>query len=77
MNFSSYNKLLHRTPQTVTIFAEQKYAPVCYAGELVVMFLNKNPLQLFPECTRQPNHPKTLRFYAYSAVSFVIRLLQN
>jgi GNAT superfamily N-acetyltransferase len=27
------NNLLHRTPQTVTIFAEQKYAPVCYAGE--------------------------------------------
>ena len=27
------NKLLHRTPQAVTIFAEQKYVPTCYAGE--------------------------------------------
>ena len=29
----AYNKLLHRTPQAVTIFAEQKYVPTCYAGE--------------------------------------------
>ncbi len=29
----THNKLLHRTPQAVTIFAEQKYAPTYYAGE--------------------------------------------
>jgi hypothetical protein len=28
-----YNNFLHRTPQTVTIFAEQECASVYYAGE--------------------------------------------